>query len=484
MAISPELHSVRPTPAWRLKLGSFWRWWTGEIARLVPERFSILRGGARIPTLALEGDEVALVEPRGATSAEARITLGALDEPRRKSALRALLERAGETRGRARVALGRDEALVRRVTMPGATGENLSQVLAYEMDRLTPFKAEDVYFDHRVISRDAATGQILVQLAVARRDLVDARVEKLRSLGASVQGVGVRDDAGHSGAPLDLLPSEQRGERESSRERLIHRSLLGAVVALFVIALLLPVWQKRETIIGLHPLLNKAKQEAEAADAVARELERQVADYNFLLARKYATQPALAYIEEMSRLLPDSTWVQQLDVKTVGKVREVQITGETSSSSKLIELLEQSALLQNAAPRGTVTRGSQPGTERFMIAAEARPRPLPEARPVMEMVSSIPTPMPQSPPAAVPDPAVVTTEPTPGPPETQESTSAKSPSSMQSTEATPPSSPESAFPPYGASAPPATPGRAPARSPRPRQPPAIPPDSPFRSQGK
>ena len=31
--------------------------------------------------------------------------------------------------------------------------------------------------------------------------------------------------------------------------------------------------------------------------------------------------------------------------------------------------------MQNAAPRGTVTRGTQPNTERFKIAAETRARP-------------------------------------------------------------------------------------------------------------
>ena len=359
----------------------------------------MLRGGAHSPIVAFDGDDVMLVEPRSVVG-ETRIALAPLDEPRRRGALRALLERAGETRVRARIALNHDEALSRRVTMPGATEENLSQVLAFEMDRLTPFKAEDVYFDHRVISRDAATGQLLVQIAVAPRNLVDARVAKLRSLGASVQGVGVRDAAGHAGAPLDLLPTEQRGERESSRERLIQRGLVAAVALLLVVALLLPVWQKRETIIALHPLLTKAKQEAEATDAIARELEKQVSDYNFLLARKHGAYPVLAFVEEMSRLLPDNTWVQQFEVKTVGKGREVQITGETSSSSKLIEILEQSALLQNAAPRGTVTRGSQPGMERFMIAAEARPRVQPESRPVLEATSAIPAPVAPPPPPA------------------------------------------------------------------------------------
>ncbi|MEO5677753.1 MAG: PilN domain-containing protein, partial [Usitatibacter sp.] len=131
--------------------------------------------------------------------------------------------------------------------------------------------------------------------------------------------------------------------------------------------------------------------EAEATDALARTLERQVADYNFVQGKRHGP-PALAYLEDVSRLLPDNTWVQQFDLRTAGKSREVQITGETVSSSKLIEILEQSTLLQNAAPRGTVTRGAQPGTERFMIAAEARARPLPQARPAQEVAALPPPP--------------------------------------------------------------------------------------------
>jgi len=280
------------------------------------------------------------------------------------------------------------------VTMPAATEENLRQVLAFEMDRLTPFKADEVYFDYRVISRDAATGQVQVQLAAARREVVNARVESLRSLGASVQGVGLRDDSSGSHAPLDLLPSEQRGERESSRERMIQRGLLAAVILLLAAALLLPIVQKRLTVIALNPMLTKARLEAEATDGIARELERQVGDYNFLLARKHRTYPALAFIEEITRLLPDNTWVQQFELKTVGKGREVQIQGETTSSSKLIEILEGSALLQNATPRGTEVRGSQPNTVRYMIAAEVRARPQPESRPLLDAVSVAPVPLP------------------------------------------------------------------------------------------
>ncbi len=414
MSATPEFGSARAGASVRQRLAALWRWWTGEIGRLVPERFSMLRGGARVPLVMLEGDDIVLAAPPPG-GGEVRTVLGALDETRRKAAVRALLERAGETRARARLALAHDEALVRKVTMPAATEENMRQVLAFEMDRLTPFKADEVYFDHRVVSRDAPSAQIVVQLAVARRELVDARVQQLRALGANVRGVAVRDDTGQ-GASLDLMPSEQRGEGETSRERLMQRVLLGACAALLAVALLYPVWRKRETFIALNPIVIKAKQEAEATDAIARTLEKQVADYNFLLARKHGSHPALAFIEEISRLLPDNTWVTSLEVKPVGKVREVQVIGETVSSSKLIEILEGATLIQNAALRGTVTRGSQPGTERFMIAAEARPRTLPEARPVMEAGTVVaPAPPAPAPTPAPPTAVVIPAAPPPAP---------------------------------------------------------------------
>jgi general secretion pathway protein L len=184
--------------------------------------------------------------------------------------------------------------------------------------------------------------------------------------------------------------------------------------------LLLPLWKKREAVVALHPQVAKAKQEAESTDAVVRELEKQAADYNFLLAKKHANYPAAAYLEELTRLMPDNTWIQQLDLKTTGKTRELQLTGETPSSSKLIELFEQSKVLQNAAPRGTVTRGAGPGTERFMIVAEARPRTPPDAQPLPATpgapapAAAAPAPVapaPDAPPTAVVEPVAPGTRP-------------------------------------------------------------------------
>lgn len=394
MASSP-VSAGRPAPAWRQQLEAFWRWWTGELAQMVPERFAALGGATRVPQVAVEGDHLLLVEPKGAGAPQDTVAIGQ-DPQHARGAVRQMLERAGEGRGRARLVLAKSEALVRRATMPAATEENLAQVLSFEMDRLTPFRADEVYFDHRVVSRDAAAATLVVLVAVARRDIVDSRVELLRSLGVTVEGVGVREDAVH-GAALNLMPPELRGERETERERVMKLALLAAAAVLLLAVLLYPPYAKREVIKSLHPVEAKAQSEAQATSKLAQELERLVDEHNFLLAKKHGTPPALAYIEEISRLLPDNTWVQQLELKVAGKVRELQITGETASSSKLIEILEQSTLLKNATPRGTVTRGSQPGTERFAIAAETKGRAQPEPIPVAQIATPVAPAAPAAP---------------------------------------------------------------------------------------
>ena len=406
MSSSADYLSGRPRQPFRQRTAAFWRWWTQELRQLVPERFSAMGAVSRIPLVLLRDGDVALIDARGTAAApSASIAMETLDPAAQRGAVRQLLEAAGETRGRVRLCLAREDSLTRRVMLPAATEENLEQVLGFEMDRLTPFRSEDVYFDHRIVGRDPASGQIQVELAVARRDVVDPKVERLRNWGANVQGVTVLEGATTSAAPLDLLPHDLKGQREGGSDRLLVPGLALAVFLLLAVALLYPVYQKRSAVIALHPVLAKAKQEAEATDVIRTGLEKQVSDYNFLVTRKHNTWPALALIEEVSRLLPDNTWVNQMDVKTAGKNREVQVTGETASASKLIEIFEQSTVLQNAAPKGAVTRGSIPGTERFMIVAEARPRVMPPTRSLVEVAESLPN-VPVAPPPPVVAPAV------------------------------------------------------------------------------
>ncbi len=99
------------------------------------------------------------------------------------SAVSLALRELGASRSRITLTIPREWVVVRGVTLPGNVKENLTEVIAYELDRLTPFSAESSYYDFKLLGEE--DGKLSLLVAAARRDLVD------RYLGA-LKGEGVR----------------------------------------------------------------------------------------------------------------------------------------------------------------------------------------------------------------------------------------------------------------------------------------------------
>ncbi|HYR01407.1 MAG TPA: PilN domain-containing protein, partial [Casimicrobiaceae bacterium] len=120
--------------------------------------------------------------------------------------------------------------------------------------------------------------------------------------------------------------------------------------------------------------------------------------------------PSLVQVlEDITKTLPDDTWLTQLDVRggTRGKEarRELLLRGESANAGRLVSLLEDSKAFVEAAPRSPTTK-IQPGPgEIFDLGALVAPVPPP---PTLELVSSTATagaaapaaPVPATPPAA------------------------------------------------------------------------------------
>ena len=70
------------------------------------------------------------------------------------------------------IRLNDSEVLARNITLPASTEENLYEVIQYEMDRYTPFTADDVYFDYRLEERLANKDLIKILLIVIKKDVL------------------------------------------------------------------------------------------------------------------------------------------------------------------------------------------------------------------------------------------------------------------------------------------------------------------------
>ncbi|HKP67081.1 MAG TPA: PilN domain-containing protein, partial [Casimicrobiaceae bacterium] len=410
----------------RLGLTGFGHWWARELAALMPSRLraAVAHRHAR-PLLAFEGAQATLWRP--VTSAgqvtmveSARIALDgdpATVAAGGRAALAPLTRGANGGAPEVVIALSPRASLRKRLTLPAAIEPNLHQALAYDLDRHTPFKSDELYFDAAIADRDPANNTLHVDLAAARRAIVDPMLRHAESFGARVVGITVDPPAVASTSRLDLLPVEREDRTERSRWRVIVPLLLLAIAIL--VALVLPVWQKREQAIALNQLSDQARQRAGASDALRTELERKTSEYNFALERKYAFPGTVQVLDDITHLLPDDTWLTQLEVRSVrGKEgqRELTLRGESANAGRLVSLLEDSKLFTQAAPRSPTTK-IQPGPgEIFDVGAQLKPAPMPQPAP-LDLTAPPPQP-PQRPRAnaATQQPNASAAAPLPGTP--------------------------------------------------------------------
>ena len=322
--------------------------------------------------------------------------------------LRELIASGGD---RVRLVLTPDQALVKAITLPLATEENLREVIGFELDRHTPFTLDQAYYDVQIGRRDPQHEKITVSLAVASKSEITALVDTLRRAGLTCTAIGISEAAASDATSFDLQPAFDKPPRRLSRTHQINLGLLGLTAVLGFAAVILPIWQKREAVKVLMPQAEKAGAEFQISERVYSEYVKLAAEYNFLAARKHALYPVVSVIEELARTFPDTTWVQKLDIKVNGKVREVTLLGEAQSTSKVIENLEQSpaSLFQNSKQQSQ-TIPLRPNTERVHVSAEIKPRPVPALESIDEVVA--PAATATIPATASPAPAVTPALPT------------------------------------------------------------------------
>lgn len=353
----------------KLLASRFLRWWLGELSAMVPVKLRPT-GLTAESLMFVRFDAADVVFSRlvsGQLRSMSNVLLQAPDAAQRQG-LRTALDQSGASPRDVGLLLPPASVLRKSLTLPLATEENLRQVLEFQMEEHTPFSASQVYFGHRVTARNFERGQLTVEFVAAPRSSVDEALKTLASWDASVRAV-VAEETLASGPPLlNLLPIA-KGQAPSVFLHGVNPWLAALVVVLALAAMAAPALIKRQAVVQLLPWLDKGRTAAEAADTLRRDLETKVDEHNFLLEKRQQLPPVIMALEELTRILPDDTWVQQLDIK--GK--ELQIQGETASSVRLIGLFEQSAIFRDASFRSSLTKGQGSGTERYQLALQLQP---------------------------------------------------------------------------------------------------------------
>lgn len=350
----------------------FFAWWGHELASFIPLAWrNWYFGRGHLLLVDLRDGRFSVQRP-GANGLDTlcSVDLGALsDDERKRAAAQALRQAAGGKSFLVYLCLSADQALRKTLRLPLAVEENLRQTLMFELDRQTPFKPEQVYFDHIVRERHPAEQQLMAELIVLPKHAVDEPVAQAAALGLPLNGAVLASDLLESGARSpNFLPSTTPSKRFQQRLR-INAVLLLLTLLLAAAVIALPLWQKRNTAIAMNSLLLEAKAAAQQTQSLRDRMDALASEYKFPVDLKNSRPSAFLLVNQLSKLLPDDTYVSNLEITG----SDVQIQGETGSSSKLIELMENSGFLKEASQKSSLTQIPGTTVERFHIAAKASP---------------------------------------------------------------------------------------------------------------
>jgi general secretion pathway protein L len=256
-------------------------------------------------------------------------------------------------------------APARTLEFPAAAASNLQQVLSWEMDRLTPFSADDVYFGWRLIGRMPKAGGLRIQFAFLPRSVVDRAVADLARSGTHVQAVEVAWEPGDQAACWSVrsaaLPASD--EQTLRISRWISAGLAGTAIALGIAVAAVPFYRQQKELKMLEEPLARLKAEADAALDTRRALTQMGAAAQIVLDARSGKPSTLQVLDELTQVIPDGTWLDTMRYADAA----VDVSGHSNAASALVGLIENSPIFAQTRFLAPVTRDPQSEAESFRI---------------------------------------------------------------------------------------------------------------------
>lgn len=258
-----------------------------------------------------------------------------------------------------------DRFLVRPLELPARATEFIEGIVRVQIDRLTPWTAAEAVFGCTPPIA-AGSGKVVTTIAASTRAATQPYIAGLAALHPA--SLLVFTSAGEQARDMiKVFEQQARGLLDRQRlSRLLRLTLAGATVAA-VLALV------ADALVGNYLDGRQSEVNSElTARRVALRLDRNGAEQSPMAAlarRKRENQASVIAIEELSRILPDNTYVTELHIDG----NTLQVVGVTSDAPSLIRLMEQSEHFARATFFAPTTRAPSDPGDRFHIEAKLQP---------------------------------------------------------------------------------------------------------------
>jgi len=262
-----------------------------------------------------------------------------------------------------------DEIVVRTLDpLPGESRQFLDSIVQHQLERLAPWRAEEVLHTYRVVPDERANDRIVVTVFATARAFSAQAVQALRPF--DPREVRLLYPEPWNGEEV-AIPVD-RGEAAAARATRIRRGAVALVSVLAAIILLGGAavgWGLHRADEKLDVLSRAIAEQRRALMAAQKTAPASQSEAKAMVDRRQGTPFLVLSLEALAATLPDDTWLSEVRIAE-GRVR---MTGTSRNVPGLVPLIEGSHAFAEPTFYAPTTRLPNGEGDRFHLEARLLP---------------------------------------------------------------------------------------------------------------
>lgn len=252
-----------------------------------------------------------------------------------------------------------EAVLERSATLPLLAEKNAGQALGYDLDRLTPFSVDEVFWTWSLLSRDRAQGRLWLKLVLIPRARWSPLLEALSRASivpSWIEGRGADN-------VLHRIALGSRARRGGLR---LRTTLAWSCVVLAGAALITPVVKQTIELDGVNGRIAALRPLVARVETIQRQIMASSTGLDVIAAETARLGSPLQALATLTNVLPDDTYLTDFTVHQ----RKLTMNGQSAAATQLIGALSADPALRNPAFIAPVTRSETGKADLFAIRAE------------------------------------------------------------------------------------------------------------------
>jgi general secretion pathway protein L len=254
--------------------------------------------------------------------------------------------------------------LEHRFPIPLAAERDAANFLRYEIDRETPFNADEVFWTFDIESRDRVNGRLFVSLSMLpRADLANA-ISWLTGVGlapAAIETLGEDQRVRHLplGGPVTA--------RHTMPRPVVGLAALCGLLAL--LAVVLPFVFQQTRIVSQERRIAALEPRVAEVFALRAHINGQAAGADVVAAERARVGDALEALAAITGIMPDNAFLTGLSLSK----RDLTLTGQSGDAAGLISALSRAPTINSPSFSAPVTAAANGQGNLFSITASVAP---------------------------------------------------------------------------------------------------------------